>query len=69
MVDPYAPRSQKPPHRPLWRRWAGFLIGSASGLSLWLIIALVTQSPGLGLVFGFLPGPAIGIWLDLTRRA
>lgn len=68
MVDPHTPPSQEPTRPSIWRRWAGLLIGSAAGISLWLVIALVTQNPGLGLVFGLVPGLAIGVGLDLTRR-
>ncbi|HAQ33978.1 MAG: hypothetical protein CMF74_07010 [Maricaulis sp.] len=47
---------------------AGFATGTGVGGLLFLILSFATQNPALGLVFGLLPGVAIGLWLALTSR-
>lgn len=46
----------------------GFAAGAGAGGFLFLILSLATGSAVLGLVFGLLPGAAIGLWLALTTR-
>ncbi|MHA6287803.1 hypothetical protein [Maricaulis sp. CAU 1757] len=49
-------------------RTFGLLTGLGVGVLLMAIIALTTQSPWLALLFGFVPGLAIGLALHLTAR-
>ena len=68
MVDP---RSTPSKHRALpshLGRVAALAIGFAAGAVLWGVITLLTQNGVLGLVFGLLPGVAIGTGLALTSR-
>lgn len=44
------------------------MAGLAAGLMLWFIIGLSTSNLALGLVFGLLPGIAIGLGLQVTAR-
>ena len=37
-------------------------------MMLWMIIGLATANLALGLVFGLLPGVAIGVGLQLTAK-
>jgi hypothetical protein len=46
----------------------GFAAGAGIGLFLWLVISLTTQNMLLGLLFGILPGMAIGAGLQLTAK-
>lgn len=45
-----------------------FAGGAGGGGLLFLILALATGNPVLGVLFGLLPGVAIGLWLGLTSR-
>lgn len=46
----------------------GFAAGAGVGGLLFLILSLATQNPALGLLFGLLPGVAIGMLLAFTKR-
>ena len=46
----------------------GFAAGAGIGLVLWMIISLTTQNMLLGILFGVLPGVAIGWGLQLTAK-
>ncbi|WP_412546872.1 hypothetical protein [Maricaulis sp. MIT060901] len=46
----------------------GFAAGAGIGLFLWVIISLSTGNMLLGLLFGILPGVAIGAGLQLTAK-
>ncbi|WP_417486821.1 hypothetical protein [Maricaulis sp.] len=64
---PSAPR--EPSSLPArFRKPLGFVAGLFAGVALWLIIALVTGSWLLGVLFGLAPGLAIGLGLQLTAR-
>lgn len=56
------------PHPPQLPKPIGFAAGLGVGFLLWMIIGLATQNLALGLVFGLLPGVAIGVGLQLTAR-
>ena len=45
-----------------------FAGGAGGGGLLFLILSLATGNPVLGVLFGLLPGVAIGLWLALTSR-
>ncbi|MEN0653431.1 MULTISPECIES: hypothetical protein [Hyphobacterium] len=45
-----------------------FAGGVGGGGLLFLILSLATGNPVLGVLFGLLPGVAIGLWLALTSR-
>ena len=46
----------------------GFAAGAGIGLVLWMIISLTTENMLLGILFGVLPGVAIGWGLQLTAK-
>lgn len=46
----------------------GFAAGAGIGLLLWMIISLTTGNMALGILFGILPGVAIGAGLQLTAK-
>ena len=46
----------------------GFAAGAAIGLMLWMIISVATGNMLLGILFGILPGIAIGAGLQLTAK-
>lgn len=69
MVPPETPPTdprRSDPSRSLIRRQLGFSAGAGLGLILWTIIGLTTGNLALGIVFGLLPGIAIGVGLQLT---
>jgi len=45
-----------------------FAGGAGGGGLLFLILSLATGNPVLGVLFGLLPGIAIGLWLAVTSR-
>jgi hypothetical protein len=66
MTTPDIPPTRRP--RPALFRSSGFVAGLGVGLLLWTILAVMTENILLGLVFGFAPGIAIGVGLELTAR-
>ena len=45
-----------------------FAGGMGVGGILFLILTMATGNPALGLLYGLLPGVAVGLWLGLTSR-
>lgn len=67
-LPPPAPRRSAPPSTPRVQRPLGFAAGLVAGMGLWAVIHLTTANLILGLVFGLLPGLAIGVGLEVTAR-
>jgi hypothetical protein len=68
MVDPRPLVPKTRSNTPILQTIRSVGVGFGAGLVLWLVIAVITRSTVLGLVFGLLPCTAIGVWLGLTAR-
>ena len=61
-------KAPTPRRRSFWRGRFGLAAGFGVGGLLWMIISVTTQNLALGLVFGLMPGVAIGLGLQATAR-